>query len=132
MRTFDVLLNGKKVCTAGVGDDGVLTVIVSSVHQRGEVTNRKNSRRGKEDLRLDVGGLISSTAEDVRWQNRRLRAGDEVRIRIAEAELASKPKRRERADPTLVARAEEKYLENAAKRLGWKIVKPSLRPWTPL
>jgi hypothetical protein len=50
--------------------------------------------------------------------------GDDVRIRIGEAELASKPSRRERADPAFVAKAEEKYLENAAKRLGWKIVKP--------
>jgi len=50
--------------------------------------------------------------------------GDEVRIRIAEACLASKPSRRERADPALAANAEEKYLENAAKRLGWRIVKP--------
>jgi hypothetical protein len=50
--------------------------------------------------------------------------GDEIRIRIGEAELASKPHRRERTDPAFVAKAEGKYLENAAMRLGWKIVKP--------
>ncbi len=124
MRTFEILLNGKKLCTAGVEDDGVLTAIVSSVHGRGEATNRKHAGRGKDDLRLEVGGLIRSTTEQVRWRNRALRVGDDVRIRIGEAELASKPSRRERTDPALVAKAKKKYLENAAKKLGWKIVKP--------
>jgi hypothetical protein len=87
---------------------------------------RKTSRSGKEDLTLDVGGLIGSTMEYLRWQQlRRLRLGDEIQIKIAQAEVASKPLRRERDDPTLGAKAEAKYLENAAERLGWKIVKPS-------
>jgi hypothetical protein len=124
MRTFEVLLNGKKLCTAGVGDDGVLTAIVSSVHRRGEAASREDSGAGKVGLRLDVGGLITSTAEQVRWQSRRLHVGDEIRIRIGEAALASKPHRRESTDPAFVAKAEGKYLENAAMRLGWKIVKP--------
>src|SRR6476660_3386964 len=106
MRTFEVLLNGKKLCTAGVGDDGVLTAIVSSVHRRGEAAlSREDSGAGKDGLRLDVGGLITSTAEQVRWQNRRLHMGDEIRIRIGEAALASKPHRRERTDPAFVAKA---------------------------
>ena|ERR1700690_303734 len=119
MRTFEVSLNGRELCTAGVGEDGVLTVIVRS-------QARNISRRGKEDLRLDVGGMIGSTMEYLHWQEQRLlRQGDEIQIRVAEAEVASKPCRREREDPTLGAKAEAKYLEHAAKRLGWKIVKPT-------
>jgi hypothetical protein len=68
-----------------------LTAIVMSVTRLGEVTNRKNSRRVKEDLQLDVAGFYRPTAENVSWQSRLLRLGDEVRIRIAEADLASKP-----------------------------------------
>ena len=117
-------MNGKKLCDAGVGDDGSLAAIVRSVKGGGEAAGRKGRRRVTEDLRLDVGGFYRLAAEHVRWQSRRLRLGDEVRITIAEAVLASKPARRERADPNLVAKAEAKYLENAAKRLGWKIVKP--------
>jgi hypothetical protein len=124
MLTFDVLLNGKKVCTAGVGGDGGLTAIVSCTIRRGEGANRKNSRPVNDESRLYVGGSNNSTAEYIRWQDRRLRVGDEVRIRIGEGELASKPRRRERADPAWVAEAEAKYLEKAAKRLGWTIVKP--------
>jgi hypothetical protein len=31
MKCFEVTINGKKVCTAGVGDDGVFTAIVALV-----------------------------------------------------------------------------------------------------
>ncbi len=118
MRTFEVSLNGKKLCTAGVGDDGVLTVIVGSV-------SRKSARRGQEDLWLDVGGLVRSREEGILWQHRRLRCGDEIRVKVAEAEAVSKPRRPKPADPALLAKAHEKNLENEAKRLGWKIVKPN-------
>ena len=60
----------------------------------------------------------------MRWQNRRLRVGDAVCIRVVEADGASRPTRRERSDPALVEKAEKKYVENIAKRLGWKILKP--------
>jgi hypothetical protein len=124
MLTFDVFLNGKRVCTAGVGGEGALTAIVRARFDGGEATNRKTSRRVNDELRLYVGGSNNSTSEYIRWQDRRLRVGDEVCIRIGEGELASKPRRRERADPAWVAEAGVKYLEKAAKRLGWAIVKP--------
>jgi hypothetical protein len=124
MLAFDVLLNGKKVCTAGVGGDGGLSAIVSARFDGGEATNRKTSRRVNDELRLYVGGSDNSTSEYIRWQDCRLCVGDEVCIRIGEGELASKPRRRERADPAWVAEAEAKYVESAAKRLGWTIVKP--------
>jgi len=117
MRTFEVSLNGKKLCTAGVGDDGVLTAAVHSVYRKG--------RDRKELLRLDVSGAISSTGEQVFWQIRRLRGGDEIRVRIAEGEVASRHRRPPPIDPAQLAEKAEKYLENAAKRRGWKIVKPT-------
>jgi hypothetical protein len=124
MRILEVLLNGKRQCDAGVGDDGAVTAIVMSVSRRGEVANGKNSRRVKDDLRLDIAGFYSPTGENVGWHCRKLWLGDEVRIRIGEARLASKPSRRERADPALAAKAEEKYPENTARGLGWTILKP--------
>ena len=123
MRTLEIVLNGRKLCNAGVGDSGVLTAIVTWRFREGE--RAKSSRRTQDDLRLDVGGLNDLAAEDIRWRNRPLRIGDEVRIRIGEAERATKPASRERSDPALIEKAEKKYLENAAKRLGWKILKPS-------
>jgi hypothetical protein len=75
MRAFEVFTNGKRLCLAGIGDDGVLTVMVSLAVKKG---------RGIDDLRLDVGGLISPVHENVRWTNEHLNVGDEVTVRIVE------------------------------------------------
>ena len=48
MRAFRIYLNGKKLCLAGIGDDGVLSAIVNWV-----ATDREG------DLFLHVGGLLS-------------------------------------------------------------------------
>ena len=125
MRTLEIVLNGRKLCAAGVGDSGVLTAIVTWRFRTGEWGKAKSSRRTQDDLRLDVLGLNDLTAEDIRWRNRPLRIGDEVRIRIGEAERATRPASRERSDPALAEKAEKRYVENAAKRLGWKILNPS-------
>src|SRR6516225_5006474 len=55
MRAFNVSLNAKKLFLAGIGDEGVLTAIVSLV-----------SRNGSHDLLLDVGGIISPVDQHVR------------------------------------------------------------------
>ncbi len=48
MRAFRVYLNGKKLCVAGVGDDGVLSAIVDCV-----------GRSGGTDTSLHIGGLLN-------------------------------------------------------------------------
>src|ERR1700686_3917331 len=58
MRAFEVSVNGEKLCLAGIGDDGVLTTIVTWA-----------GRQGDRDLFLQVGGLISRTKEHVHWIN---------------------------------------------------------------
>jgi hypothetical protein len=70
MRAFKISLNGKKLCLAGIDRDGVLTAIVNSV-----------TGNGREDLFLEVGGLVSKTDEHVKWINqKRLRVGDRIRV----------------------------------------------------
>ena len=71
MPTFEVYLNGKWLCLGGIGDDGVLTAIANWV-----------VGRGRRDMRLSVGGLISTSDEHVGWPNRKLRVGDEIKIKI--------------------------------------------------
>jgi hypothetical protein len=123
MRALEIHVNGKRLCTAGIGDDGALTAIVRSVLSPVQINRRNRSPQIKEDLGLDVGGFIPSTSEHVRWKAPKLRTGDEVRIKIIETDRPDKPSRRERADPDLVIKAEKKYVERTAKRLGWKLVK---------
>jgi hypothetical protein len=127
MRALEIHVNGKKLCTAGIGDDGVLTAIVRSVPRPIQATSQKRTSRAGEDLGLDVGGLTPSTLEYVRWKSPKLRSGDEVLIKIIETDRPDKPSSRQRADPNEAIHAEKRYVERAAKKLGWKIIKKGSR-----
>jgi len=82
MLAFEVSLNGDKLCLAGIGNHGVLSSIVSWVARPGETG----------DLFLSVGGLFSPTEQHVDWvRTRYLSAGDEIRVRIVEADCVDKP-----------------------------------------
>jgi hypothetical protein len=89
MKAFQVHLNGRKLCIAGLSEHGVLTAIVDYV-----------SGHGRDELALSVGGLISSKEEHVRWVKRRsLRMGDEIQVKVIESESADRPQERHRRDP---------------------------------
>jgi len=115
MKAFQVHLNGRKLCTAGFSEhDVVLSAIVDYV-----------SGNGRDELALTVGGLISPKEEYVRWVKRKkLRIGDEIRLRIIETQSADSPQeRRTRADvwtsPKL--RQQKQYVRQMAKKFGWTI-----------
>ena len=111
MRAFKVYVNGKRLCLAGIGDDGVLTASVVWV-----------TGRGRADQFLEVGGLVGATDENVRWMKRKpLRVGDQIQIKLVDATAVDKPIERQRTDPKERLKAERKYVRITAKRLGWKI-----------
>jgi hypothetical protein len=121
MPVFHVYLNGKKVSTAGVGDRGVLGTHVSWVRRTDEHTLSKKPGSAEEELRLDVGGLIIPADEHVRWVDRKLKIGDEVRIVIAEDAAVDRPRTRKRRDRAEELRAQKRYVKEMAKKLGWKL-----------
>ena len=121
MPVFNVYLNGKKVSTAGVGDTGVLGAHVSWARRRGEHTLAKNPDSVEEELRLDVGGLITPADEHVRWVDRKLKVGDEIRIVIVEEAAVDRPRTRKRRNRSKELRSEKQYIREMAKRFGWKI-----------
>src|ERR1700675_1889590 len=101
MRVFEVFLNGKRLCVAGLGSDGVMTVIVNH-------TKWKRS----DTTHFEVGGFVATPidenvkrrrlllkTENVKWRRARLKTGDELRVRILESKSADKPKQRKRANP---------------------------------
>ncbi len=110
MRAFEVYLNGKRLCLAGIGDDGVLDAMVDYVVGRG---------RNQQTLR--VAGLINATQEHVIWSRRRLKIGDEVRVKIVESASIDRPKERIRIDPKQDLRRQKRYVRDMAKRFGWKL-----------
>jgi len=118
MRAFEIYLNDESLCLAGIGDDGVLTAIVSWV------TGKKAA-----DLFLQVGGLISPTDEHVSWiQQKRLRVGDQIRVKVVKVKSVDEPLRKYRRDPAKELRAKKNYVRTMAKELGWRIQEKSKKP----
>jgi len=113
MLAFEIYLNGKKIRTAGIGEPGVLTAILTWV--RGE------QPRAKDDLRLRVGGLVGRTNTHFTWVERPIVAGDDVRIKVVEAAKVDTPRKRERESPAQKASRQRAYVRRMARQFGWKI-----------
>jgi hypothetical protein len=113
MRAFKVYLNRKKLCLAGIGDDGVLTAITNWVSGGPHKTS---------DLFLEVGGLVSPSREHLNWiKQKPLRVGDEIRVKIVEKDSVDKPIDRQRADSARDLENQKAYVRAAAKQLGWTV-----------
>jgi hypothetical protein len=111
MRGFEVYRNGKRLCVAGIGEDGDLSTIIGHLCK----PSRFNDY-------LDVGGLDSSTREHVSWTSHlRLRVGDEIRVKLIETKSVDKPRLRHRRDTPESLKSRKLYVRRMAKELGWKI-----------
>ena len=109
MIAFEVKVNGKKVCTAGIrqfGDlcahlnwrrgpqvapatgfqhhDELLEFTVAGAHVRYKPRKAPNLKRGFK------------YTESLEWMTRKLRAGDEITIRVVEVSRADSPRKRKR------------------------------------
>jgi hypothetical protein len=120
MRAFALYLNGKKLGTAGVGDQGVLTANITWVGRKSQVTSPKRTV-GVEEIGVALGGLNPATDEHLRWHQRPLRLGDEVCIKVIEAESVDKPQHRQRRNRAQELRQQQTYVRQMAKTFGWKI-----------
>ena len=116
MRAFQVVLNGKRICLAGIGEDGVLSAIITHV-----------PFRKRRETRLHVGGLLLPQHEHVRWQQKKLRLGDEVRLRIVEKKSVDAPRTRFKLDPAFETKQQTRQLRLLARKLGYAIRKRSKR-----
>lgn len=116
MLAFELQLNGKKICTAGIGEPGVLTSFITWVLGDGG-----SRQKGREEMFVRLGGLVSRTNQHLDWLRRPLRRGDEVSIRVVEVDVVDTPKRQRRESPTHQRRAQERYVRRMAKQFGWKI-----------
>jgi hypothetical protein len=108
MRAFEIYLNGKKLCVAGVelGDLHFGMGCGENTHGRGEVG-------------LSVTALLP-TKSTIRWQQRPLRMNDQVRVKIVESETVDRFTVLQ--EPPRDARKYEKaYVRRMAKEFGWTI-----------
>lgn len=117
MIAFEIHVNGKRICTAGIGEPGVLSAILNWVGSE----PRKGTRKADEFASIRVGGLVSSTEEHVTWARRDLRPGDEVVIRVVETDHADRPNQRDRDTAGQIRSRQKHQVRRLAKSFGWKI-----------
>ncbi len=107
MIRFEVHVNGEKVCTAGLDDEGVLTTIITFA-ARTEQSYDEHRKRCKTEgveppsreewlerkLDLSVGGLGAPSDQHLDWVRRNLSEGDTVSVKILGPGEFDEPKRR--------------------------------------
>jgi hypothetical protein len=122
MITFEVMLNGKPLCRAGVGKHGVVSAITTWVN-RAVRDSRGKVAPGKREERTDlsVSGLATrANGADIRavWARCSLEVGDEIWIRVVEGRKPTKAQSRERTDPNFVAKEKRRYYERLKQEYG--------------
>jgi hypothetical protein len=124
MIAFDVFLNRKKLARAGVGSDGVLTAMTTWVRRRASRTGRKRREpQWDRDLSFSLGGYRSTNGdvgEHFKWEDRKLKPGDVLTIKVITAARVDEPRRRVVENPELVERSQRRYYQ----RLKRKFEKP--------
>ncbi len=115
MRAFEVYLNGRKLCTAGIAEAGVVTSCITWV--------TGPDPKEPEDMELRVGGLVSRTHTHVDWMHRIVRNGDEIRIVVCDKEKVSKPKKSHSESEETRKKRKLEYLKRLSKELGYEIRK---------
>jgi hypothetical protein len=111
MIAFDVKVNGKRACLAGIPGYAVLTAILTWVrrHPRPPHLPRETS-----ELTLDVSGLESNFSprdegKHLRWLTKKVGVGDTITIQVLEREKVDAPRRR-------YPKASPEQMEKARKR----------------
>lgn len=90
MICFEMRINGKYVATGSVDDDGVMSADVTWV-------TPNPTRPRPQELRARLGGILNEA--HVTWVEQDLQVGDEVTIRIVEADRRDDPIRSYRDNP---------------------------------
>ncbi|MBD2307400.1 hypothetical protein H6G17_18140 [Chroococcidiopsis sp. FACHB-1243] len=101
MIAFEVYLNGEKLCTAGLRDLSVLTAILNWRQRQADASAANPEELEAEDFRLYVGGMLNiaeGSREFLRWLDLNLEVGNEITIKIVDANTVDIPIRREKVE----------------------------------
>jgi hypothetical protein len=121
MTAFEISVNGKRLCTAGL-ENGVVTTILNWVNSPSANPRRTKSAAPKEFLSVHAGGLDTTTGEHLTWHRRSLKVGDDISIRVVDVPRADKPRERRERDLKQELQTKKNYVRQTAKELGWEVV----------
>jgi hypothetical protein len=107
MRAYEVFLNGKRLCVAGVGDGYVSAYITY--------------RSEPAATWLDVVGCDSPKKRYVRWASADLHSGDEIVLKILDRRSVDKYKVTGLLNKKRDVASIKRYVRETAKGFGWEI-----------
>jgi hypothetical protein len=119
MRAFEIHLNGKKLCVAGLKTGTLLFAVSCS-----------ENNQGRGDVGLGMTGMLL-TQETVRWQQRGLRMNDAILLKIVESPKTDKYKTIQKA-PSDDRKYEKAYVRRMAKEFGWTLQSEARRKKTAI
>lgn len=120
---FEISIDDQRVCTAGIGDLGALSVIATWVRRvpPGAPSDEDQSDRFEEELTLDVAGLardVDGANVNLKWLERSLRVGQRLTVTIVDATHIDEPTSRQREDPAWVEQRKREYYERLKREYG--------------
>jgi len=123
MIAFEVIVNGSKLCDAGIEGLGVLSAILSWAHRVPEPEGRSNELYPPDELLLEVGGLKSARhnepGQQMSWLSKHLQVGDAIVINIKNLEAVDPPEKLVPKDSgQVVKEAKRRYFEELRKEFG--------------
>jgi len=108
MRAYEVFLNGKRLCVAGIGNDGYISAYVTY-------------QSDPNATWIDVMGLENRKKLYVRWTKTNLQVGDEVLLKIVDRKSVDKYKVIRRHDEKRDLESMKRDVREKAKALGLEI-----------
>ena len=123
MIAFEVIVNGSKLCDAGIEGLGVLSATLSWAHRLPAPEEESNELYPPDELLLEVGGLKSARDDEpgqqMSWLTKHLQVGDAIVINIKRLETVDPPEKLVPEDPEKVVReAKRRYFEELKKEFG--------------
>lgn len=124
MICFEVRVNGKVVCTAGVGDLGVLTAILTWVKREPSdcPEGLETTEWSEQQLDLNIGGSIGHGKhghEFLDWiDHQGMSVGDEVAIRILDQPHCDPPSAKRIDTSEFVQESKRQYLAKLKKEFA--------------
>ena len=120
---FDISIDGQKVCTAGAGAVGVVSVIASCVRRAAQdaASGQAIPDQFEEEVKLDVGGFAreaDGSAVNVKWLDQPLIVGQTITLTVVDGAEADPPKTHRRDNPAVVERRKREYYERLKKEYG--------------
>jgi len=116
---FEIYINNKKVCTASIGDDGVLSSILTLAKRSHKKVDGVERKLPKEELYIEVGAYMTksnSQSEHVKWLNQELNLGDLIQIKIIDTQEPDTPTERRPENPKDIEVKERAYYEKLKKK----------------